>query len=76
MKKYYPKAQEPEFAIGQKKHMDYKQLGGPELDEVLVLDVKNRPGSKDDPSDLLTMEQPSSTSDRTTGTGNIPPRRS
>ena len=53
MKKYYPKAQEPEFAIGQKKHMDYKQLGGPELDEVLVLDVKNRPSSKDDPSDWI-----------------------
>ena len=25
----------------------------PELDEVLVLDVKNRPGSKDDPSDWI-----------------------
>ena len=47
LKKYYPKAQEPGFEIGQKRHM------GPELDEVLVLDVKNRPGSKDDPSDYI-----------------------
>jgi len=53
LKKYYSKAQEPEFAIGQKKHQDYRALGGPEFEEVLVLDVRNRPGSKDDPSDYI-----------------------
>jgi hypothetical protein len=26
-------------------------MGGPVIDEILVIDVKNRPGSKDDPSD-------------------------
>ena len=51
MKAYYDKAAEPEFQIGQKKHEDYRPLGGPEIDEILVIDVKNRPGSKDDPSD-------------------------
>ena len=51
MKAYYGKAAEPEYQIGQKKHEDYRPLGGPEIDEILVIDVKNRPGSKDDPSD-------------------------
>lgn len=51
MKAYYDKAADPEYQIGQKKHNDYSKLGGPVVDEILVIDVKNRPGTKDDPSD-------------------------
>ena len=51
MKVYYDKAAEPEYQIGQKKHLDLSRMGGPVVDEILVIDVKNRPGSKDDPSD-------------------------
>ena len=51
MKAYYDKAADPEYQIGQKKHEDYSKMGGPVIDEILVIDVKNRPGSKDDPSD-------------------------
>ena len=52
MKAYYDKAADPEYQIGQKKHEDYSKMGGPVIDEILVIDVKNRPGSKDDPSDF------------------------
>ena len=48
---YYDKAAEPEFKIGQKKHVDLSKMGGPVGDDILVIDVKNRPGTKDDPSD-------------------------
>lgn len=51
MKAYYDKAAEPEYQIGQKKHEDFSKMGGPVIDEILVIDVKNQPGSKDDPSD-------------------------
>ena len=51
MKAYYDKAADPEYQIGQKKHEDYSKMGGPVVSEILVIDVKNRPGSKDDPSD-------------------------
>ncbi|MDY6337989.1 MAG: hypothetical protein SPL25_13070, partial [Succinivibrionaceae bacterium] len=39
MKAYYDKAADPEYQIGQKKHEDYSKMGGPVVDEILVIDV-------------------------------------
>ena len=46
MKAYYDKAADPEYQIGQKKHEDYSKMGGPVIDEILVIDVKASPATE------------------------------